>query len=113
MFITIYSFLFIKLQFVILGPNLYLIYRCTSFFLFAPDVTYSATTHKYCNRNGNINTFSNLDAAKASCSADAECVGLFDDCGRGIDFRHCNSPLTIVVEGVDGCGSILYQPIGK
>ena len=73
-------------------------------------VTYSATTSKYCDHNGNGNHFTNLDVAKINCWPDAGCVGLYDDCGHGTDFYHCNAPLSIQDSS---CGSIVYQPIGK
>ena len=74
--------------------------------LFVLDDVYSATTNTMCYTNGNSDTFSDLKAAKISCSADADCVGLFDSCGRGTQYLLCNAPLSI---SVAGCGSILYQ----
>ena len=97
----------LKPYYSVLRPSLYLTCRCRSFFL---DVVYSARASTYCDRNGNINTFSDLDAAKASCSADDDCVGLFDSCGDGTKFKHCSTPLSTIASS---CGSILYQPSGK
>ena len=89
----------------VLGPNLYSTCRCPPFLL---DVVYSKKTSTHCDRNGNNNTFSDLDVAKISCSADEYCVGLYDDCGFRVNFRHCTAPLSIKDSS---CGSILYQPL--
>ena len=50
--------------------------------------------------------FSKLDAAKATCSMDGNCVGVYDNCGRGNEFALCAAPLNI---GDSSCGSILHQ----
>ena len=71
---------------------------------------YSITKNKWCYTNGNSNQFSSLDAAKASCSSNGKCVGLYDICGNGTVFHLCNEPIN--AETSD-CGSILYQRIGK
>ena len=89
----------------VLEPTLYLTYRSPLF-----SLEYFETKNTYCYRNGNSNSFSDLDVAKVSCSADDDCVGLYDNCGSGREFRHCTAPLTI---NNSSCGSILYQPRGK
>ena len=78
----------------------------TAFLVYA----YSETTNKYCKRNGNSNSFPELVAAKANCSADNECIGLFDNCGKGESFRLCNAPLSLVPTS---CGSVVYQDTSK
>ena len=91
----------------LLATILPLIYSGSSFLL---DVVYSATASYDCDRNGNSNTFSDLDKAKASCSADADCMAVYDSCGHGTEFRHCSAPLSF---DYSRCGSILYHPGGK
>ena len=71
---------------------------------------YTDTIWQQCNRNGNSDRSSDLALAKARCLADDKCVGLYDECGSGTEFLHCNAPLTIVGTG---CKSVLYQLNGK
>ena len=68
------------------------------------DVYYE-TTNAYCKRNGNSNSFSELVAAKANCSADDNCIGISDNCGEGKSFKLCNAPLSLVPSA---CGSVVY-----
>ena len=78
----------------------------TAFLVYA----YSETTNKFCKRNWNSNSFPELVAAKANCSADDDCIGLYDYCGKGESFRLCNAPLSLVSSS---CGSVVYQDTGK
>ena len=81
--------------------------KCHSFLLLL-DV-YSETVQEYCDKNGNNRSFSELDTAKASCLTDGNCIGLYDECGRGSSFFHCSAPMAV---RPSSCGSILYQQIG-
>ena len=87
------------------GPIFFII--CCSLFLL--DL-YSETQNKYCRTNGNADVHSELSAAQASCLANDECLGLFDNCGDGTILKHCNAPMSIVDSG---CGSILYRRKGE
>ena len=69
-------------------------------------VEYSRTINHHCRQNGYEIVFSTLDAAKAKCSMDDNCVGVYDNCGRGNEFALCAAPLNI---GYSSCGSILHQ----
>ena len=77
-------------------------------FLLLLDV-YSETVQEYCDKNGNNRSFSEFDTAKASCLTDGNCIGLYDECGRGSLFFHCSGPMAV---RPSSCGSILYQQIG-
>ena len=67
---------------------------------------YSRIINHHCVHNGYNIVFSKLDAAKATCSVDDNCVGVYDNCGRGNEFALCAAPLNI---GDSSCGSILHQ----
>ena len=69
-------------------------------------VEYSRIINHHCVHNGYNIVFSKLDAAKATCSMDGNCVGVYDNCGRGNAFALCAAPLNI---GDSSCGSILHQ----
>ena len=60
-------------------------------------------------QNGNIEQFSKLSDAKASCIIDDNCIGLYQDCNKG-PYRLCNRPLVAMESG---CGSTLHYVFGK
>ena len=78
--------------------------------LFVLDSYYVERQDQYCMKNGNTDSFSELDAAKSSCLTNDNCVGLFGYGGEGNRFTLCNKPLIVQISTT---GYIFYQKQSK
>lgn len=70
---------------------------------------FEEATNRFCERDDNNETFSELGAAQASCLADDSCEGLSDLCGKGTSFKLCNT----LDWHHSGCGGIVHQRVCK